>query len=74
MGMTFSRILRSGGDGKEVKRKESFSRILRARGYSRINKRDGMDNDDAIDDYYASVDPADAQEYFYKRGAFARVL
>lgn len=40
----------------------------------RINKRGGMDDHDH-DDYYAMEEPsADGQEYFYKRGAFARVL
>merc|ERR1719429_574409 len=72
---SFSRILRSGNgldNGDEVDKK-SYSRILRSRGYSRINKRGGMDEDD---DYYTGEDPgADDQEYFYKRGnSFARVL
>ena len=30
--------------------------------------------DDEDQDYYAVEEPADDQEYFYKRGAFARVL
>ena len=62
--------------GLERKRgtNRNVGELIRLLWISRINKRDGMDNDEAIEDYYASVDPADAQEYFYKRGAFARVL